>query len=303
MRPISRLTSMTGLVVGLAFVASACSAAVATPSANTAPAGAAGVTLASTNDPTLGAYLTGLNGMTLYLYTKDTPDTTVCYGTCATNWPPLTVASGATITGPSGATAAFATISRTDGTTQVTYNHWPLYYYAGDSKAGDVKGQNVGTVWFVMPLNGQFSASAASSAASTAPSAAAALTLTSTNDPTLGAYLTGLNGMTLYIYTKDTPDVSVCTGTCATTWPPLTVAAGATITGPSGATAAFATITRADGTTQVTYNHWPLYYYAKDTKAGDTTGQDVGKVWFVMPLNGQFTAPAPAASPSATSGY
>src|ERR1035437_8501894 len=171
MRPSSRWTSMAGLVVGAVFVASACSAAVATPAASTAPAGAAGLTLASTNDPTLGAYLTGLNGMTLYLYTKDTPDVTVCYGTCATNWPPLTVASGATITGPSDATAAFATISRTDGTTQVTYNHWPLYYSAGDSKAGDVKGQNVGTVWFVMPLNGQFSAPAASSAASTAPSA------------------------------------------------------------------------------------------------------------------------------------
>jgi len=303
MRPISRLTSMAGLVVGLAFVASACSAAVATPSASTAPAGAAGLTLASTNDPTLGAYLTGLNGMTLYLYTKDTPDTTVCYSSCATNWPPLTVAPGATITGPSGATATFATITRTDGTSQVTYNHWPLYYYAGDSKAGDVTGQNVGKVWFVMPVSGQFTTPAASSAASTAPSAAAGLTLGSTNDTTLGAYLTGLNGMTLYLYTKDTPDVSVCTGACATAWPPLTVAAGTTITGPTGATAAFALITRADGTMQVTYSHWPLYYYAKDAKAGDVTGQNVGKVWFVMPVSGQFTAPAPAASPSATSGY
>jgi len=160
MRPSSRWTSVVGLVVGAVFVASACSAAVATP------AGAAGLTLASTNDPTLGAYLTGLNGMTLYLYTKDTPDVTVCYATCATNWPPLTVAAGATITGPSGATAAFATISRTDGTSQVTYNHWPLYYYAGDSKAGDTTGQNVGKIWFVMPLNGQFSAPAPASSPS-----------------------------------------------------------------------------------------------------------------------------------------
>ncbi|HEX7430683.1 MAG TPA: hypothetical protein VF293_00700 [Candidatus Limnocylindrales bacterium] len=160
MRPSSRWTSVVGLVVGAAFVASACSAAVASPAASTAAAGAAGLTLASTNDPTLGAYLTGLNGMTLYLYTKDTPDVTVCYSTCATSWPPLLVTPGATITGPSGATAAFATIARTDGTTQVTYNHWPLYYYAGDSKAGDITGQNVGKVWFVMPLNGQFTAPA-----------------------------------------------------------------------------------------------------------------------------------------------
>jgi hypothetical protein len=83
----------------------------------------------------------------------------------------------------------------------------------------------------------------------------------------------------------------------------LGLATGTTITGPSGATAAFATIARTDGTSQVTYNHWPLYYYAGDSKAGDTTGQNVGKVWFVMPLNGQFSAAAPAASPSASSGY
>ena len=176
MRPSSRLTSMAGLVVGLAFVASACSAAVATPTApagaaatptTAAPAGAAALTLASTNDPTLGAYLTGLNGMTLYILTKDTPDTSSCTGTCATNWPPLTAASGATITGPSGATAAFATSARSDGTMQVTYNHWPLYYFAGDSKAGDTTGQGKSGTWFVAPLSG----SLASAAPAASPSA------------------------------------------------------------------------------------------------------------------------------------
>jgi len=180
MRPSSRLTSMAGLVVGIAFVASACSAAVATPTApagaaatptTAAPAGAAALTLASTNDPTLGAYLTGLNGRTLYLYTKDTPDVTVCYATCATNWPPLTVAAGATITGPSGATAAFATISRTDGTSQVTYNHWPLYYYAGDSKAGDTTGQGKNGTWFVAPLSGSLASAAPAATQAASPSA------------------------------------------------------------------------------------------------------------------------------------
>lgn len=187
MRPSSRWTSVAGLVVGLAFVASACSAAVATPTATVvgvvatpttagaaatpttaAPAGAAALTLASTNDPALGAYLTGLNGMTLYILTTDTPDTSSCTGTCATNWPPLTVAPGATITGPSGATAAFATSARSDGTMQVTYNHWPLYYYAGDSAAGDAKGQGKNGTWFVAPLSGSLAstAPAASSSAS-----------------------------------------------------------------------------------------------------------------------------------------
>ena len=184
MRPSSRWKSVVGLLVGAAFVASACSATAATPvvtaapvvatPTTAAPAGATSVTLASTNDPALGGYLTGANGMTLYILNKDTPDTSSCTGACATNWPPLTVASGATITGPTGAMSAFATTARADGTVQVTYNHWPLYYYSGDSKAGDTTGQGKNGTWFVAPLSGSLASTAPSAAASAAPSATAA---------------------------------------------------------------------------------------------------------------------------------
>jgi predicted lipoprotein with Yx(FWY)xxD motif len=117
--------------------------------------------------------------------------------------------------------------------------------------------------------------------ASTTPAPAATLTLGATNNATLGAYLTGVDGMTLYVFTVDAPDTSNCSGTCATNWPPLLVDAGTTIVGPTGATGTFATITRSDGGTQVTYGHKPLYYYANDAAAGDTTGQGVGGNWFV----------------------
>jgi predicted lipoprotein with Yx(FWY)xxD motif len=180
MHPSSRWTSMVGLVVGAAFVASACSAAAATPVITDTPvmatpttaasAGSATLTLASTNDAKLGGYLTGAKGMTLYILTKDTPDTSSCTGTCATNWPPLTVAGGTTVAGPSEAAAPFATSARTDGTLQVTYNHWPLYYFAGDSTAGDTMGQGKNAVWFVAPLSGSLASAAPSAAPSTAPS-------------------------------------------------------------------------------------------------------------------------------------
>jgi predicted lipoprotein with Yx(FWY)xxD motif len=98
----------------------------------------------------------------------------------------------------------------------------------------------------------------------------------------LGPYLTASNGMTLYTYSKDTAGASNCSGTCAVTWPPYVVTAGATLTAASNAKGTLATITRDDGTTQVTYNGAPLYFYAKDVKAGDTTGQNVGGVWFVV---------------------
>jgi predicted lipoprotein with Yx(FWY)xxD motif len=132
------------------------------------------------------------------------------------------------------------------------------------------------------------------------PAGATSLTIGSANDPTLGTYLTGQNGMTLYILTTDTSDTSTCSGTCATNWPPLSIAAGATITGPTGATLTFATITRADGTVQVTYSHMPLYYYAGDSVAGDTKGEGKNNTWFVAPLSGSVGTTSPAASPSAS---
>jgi predicted lipoprotein with Yx(FWY)xxD motif len=162
----SRLISIAVLALGVAIVAGACSSAAATLSypgagAPQTPAGA-GVTIGSTNDPSLGGFLTGQNGMTLYVLTKDGADTSTCNGSCATNWPPLSAAAGATVTGPTGATATFATITRSDGIVQVTYNHMPLYYYAGDSKAGDTAGQGKNGTWFVAPLSGSLTKAPAS---------------------------------------------------------------------------------------------------------------------------------------------
>jgi predicted lipoprotein with Yx(FWY)xxD motif len=85
----------------------------------------------------------------------------------------------------------------------------------------------------------------------------------------------GSNGMTLYIFTDDVKDSgkSACTGQCLTTWPALTVAAGETPTGGTAVTGKFGTIVREDdGTTQVTYNGLPLYFFANDKAPGDANG-------------------------------
>jgi predicted lipoprotein with Yx(FWY)xxD motif len=125
---------------------------------------------------------------------------------------------------------------------------------------------------------------------------------------TLGLYLTGAGGMTLYILTKDGPNQSTCTGSCATTWPPLAVSAGGSAQAGTGVTGTFATLTRADGSTQVTHNGMPLYYFKGDSKAGDTNGQGTGGVWFVAtpagggPSGSPHASGAPAASPS-SGGY
>jgi predicted lipoprotein with Yx(FWY)xxD motif len=124
---------------------------------------------------------------------------------------------------------------------------------------------------------------APTTAASASAAAAAGGTINVANHADLGKYLTGPDGKTLYIFTNDTAaNASTCVDACATTWPPLMAAGGAAPAAGTGVTGTLATFARPDGSMQVSYNGKPLYYYAKDTKAGDTTGQGVGGKWFVQ---------------------
>ena len=114
-------------------------------------AGGATVMLASTD---LGDVLVDAAGMTLYMFTADAQGDSTCYDACATAWPPLTV-DGAPAAGEGANDAKLGTVERTDGTTQVTYNGWPLYYWAQDSAPGDTTGQAVNDVWWVLDADGE----------------------------------------------------------------------------------------------------------------------------------------------------
>jgi amicyanin len=137
--------------------------------------------------------------------------------------------------------------------------------------------------------------------AAAAVSAQGTATVATRTDPTLGTFLTDAKGMTLYLFTKDTtPGQSSCYDQCAQSWPPFTASEPLTL--PSGVPGELTTVARTDGTTQVAYNQIPLYYFAKDTQPGDTNGQGLFGVWFVVAPGAQFgAAPAtPAASPAAS---
>ncbi|HVY72699.1 MAG TPA: hypothetical protein VG984_01450 [Candidatus Paceibacterota bacterium] len=108
------------------------------------------------------------------------------------------------------------------------------------------------------------------------------LTLGSDSNAKLGTYLIAYNGMTVYTYSPDGTNVSNCSGQCAVNWPPYTVTSIANLVAKFPIAGKIATITRADGSTQVTYNGHPLYFYIKDKNSGDTTGQGVGGVWYVV---------------------
>jgi predicted lipoprotein with Yx(FWY)xxD motif len=112
--------------------------------------------------------------------------------------------------------------------------------------------------------------------------AAGNLLLGTNASKTLGTYIIGSNSMTLYVYAKDSVGVSDCTGTCADVWPPYIVPNAAVLANvQAGISGKVATLTRANGSLEVTYNGAPLYFYKSDTKSGDTTGQGVGGTWSV----------------------
>jgi predicted lipoprotein with Yx(FWY)xxD motif len=108
------------------------------------------------------------------------------------------------------------------------------------------------------------------------------LTLGQNSTDALGAFLVAYNGMTLYTYAPDTTRVSNCTGSCATAWPPYTVTSTDNLVAEAPIGGKVSTLTRADGTKQVMYNGEPLYFYAKDVAPGDTKGEGVGGVWYVV---------------------
>jgi predicted lipoprotein with Yx(FWY)xxD motif len=95
------------------------------------------------------------DGMTLYVFTQDSPGETTCFEGCEEAWPPLTVEEGQSIEGGEGVDGEFSTVDRGDGTLQVAYEGYPLYFYAADSEPGDATGEGVGGVWFIAKASGE----------------------------------------------------------------------------------------------------------------------------------------------------
>ena len=105
----------------------------------------------------------------------------------------------------------------------------------------------------------------------------------------LGQILTDANGYTVYLFTNDEQGAgtSACEGDCLAAWPAV-----GEITSPSGALDAdlIGSIERSDGTVQATYNGWPLYRFANDEAPGDTNGQGVNDIWWVLDAEGNAIA-------------
>ena len=237
------------------------------PDGGSPPAMNANIGLGS--NPTLGSYLVNAaDGRTLYYFGLDLPAAGAqaavsnCTGTCLAFWPIFHVDTPTLAAGLSA--SDFGEITRADGVKQSTFKGWPLYFFAGDAKAGDTNGDNF-EGWYVIrdPFYSVLNL--------TKDFAGASLYL---GDPA---------GRTLYVFAHDTvgvagaPPVSNCINACVTNFPVFAAEGNVVPTGvdPSKLTS----FTRADGTKQSAFDGHPLYYFSGDTAPGDTKGQGVNGVW------------------------
>jgi predicted lipoprotein with Yx(FWY)xxD motif len=147
-------------------VAGTPSAVPAAAPAPAAPAKPAGPALTASPTDALGTVVVDGTGYTLYRFDKDKPKPSKsnCNGSCATQWPPVVVASAAdakAVQLDGVDAAAVSTVKRADGKLQLTIGGWPVYRYSGDKAAGDTTGQGVGKVWFAVTPAGKKAVAAA----------------------------------------------------------------------------------------------------------------------------------------------
>ena len=172
-----------GFPVASALLATACSSAAASsPASSPSSAPAAGSSASASTTGTVittqagpaGAFLTAGSGRAVYLWAKDGMNMSACSGACAAAWPPVPATGKLTATG--GAKASdLGTITRSDGTKQVTYDGHPLYYFVGDSAAGQTNGQgsdNFGAKWWLVASSGAKITASGTAAAANAPAPA-----------------------------------------------------------------------------------------------------------------------------------
>jgi predicted lipoprotein with Yx(FWY)xxD motif len=169
-RPVAAITVIVaGLVAGCGSSKSATnttSSQAATtsaqnsyaPAATTAPTtGGGAATVVTAKSSKFGTILAaGSKRLTVYLFEGDKGSSSSCSGECAAVWPPVTTSGKAQASG-AALSSKLGTIMRSDGTTQVTYNGHPLYYFAKDGDAGDAYGQGIsgfGAAWYVLAPSG-----------------------------------------------------------------------------------------------------------------------------------------------------
>ncbi|MER6142311.1 SCO0930 family lipoprotein [Streptomyces sparsogenes] len=225
--------------------------------------------------PKLGSVVTDSKGWTLYRFDQDTAGSSpksACNDACATKWPPVPAGDATVSTGIQQ--SELGSVTRTDGTKQLTLGGWPVYRYAGDTKAGDTKGHGVGGTWNALAPDGKPAGKKAARDDS--------LELSVDDNAKLGKIVVDGQGMTVYRFDKDSawPMKTGCLNACLDTWKPVEPVDRTKVAGLDAKK--LTTFTRPDGSKQLAFDCWLLYTFTGDTKPGDTNGQGKQGLWFAV---------------------
>ncbi|WP_128546673.1 hypothetical protein [Larkinella soli] len=206
----------------------------------------------------LGNVITDETGRTAYFFSNDFEGKSTCEGGCLTNWPVFYRENPSLGTGLDA--ADFTTLTRADGTKQTAYKGWPLYYYKDDAKSGDVKGENVGGIWFVAKPTYSIMVANAQLVGHDGKNY--------TSDYKEGTgktlYFTDGKGRTLYAFRNDRKNKNNFTRADFSNNPVWPLYEETLKEIPSTLDKAqFGSITVA-GHQQLTYKGWPLYYFQQD---------------------------------------
>jgi predicted lipoprotein with Yx(FWY)xxD motif len=229
----------------------------------------------------LGTILVDQEGFTLYAFFNDTDGESTCTGECLANWPAAVVEAGDLNVGNLDP-ALFSTVENPEAGTMLKIGDWPLYRFAGDAAPGEVNGQGVGEVWYVVGPTG------------------VPASLVNTRETSAGPIVVDAQGMTLYAFLNDTEGESTCTGDCLANWPAAVVGEHDTsILDP----ALWSTVENPEAGAMLKLGDWPLYTFAADAAPGDVNGQGVGEVWYAVApdgslIEGAITVEAGAAAPA-----
>jgi predicted lipoprotein with Yx(FWY)xxD motif len=138
------------------LAAAACSSGSSSSSGSTSNGTATSSTVITTKTSSGGSFLTNSAGRAIYLFMADSSGKSACSGACAAAWPPV-VATGQPTASGGAQSSDLGTITRSDGTKQVTYDGHPLYYFEGDTGPGTDKGQGLngfGALWYLVAPSG-----------------------------------------------------------------------------------------------------------------------------------------------------
>ncbi|MFG1815416.1 hypothetical protein ACGFIF_16725 [Kribbella sp. NPDC049174] len=239
--------------------------------------------------PGLTPIVTSASGRTVYRFDDDSanPSASTCFDACAKLWEPVLAGSGVEIDGGGIDERLIDTIDRPEGK-QVTLKGWPLYYFKDDLKLGELAGQGRGGLWFaVNPQGGK--AKSTTQTETTAPVQKDVQTLTVNVVDGFMPFVTNQAGRTIYRFDNDSanPSRTTCFDECTKKWEPVLAGKnGVKILSKKINRGSVGTIDRPEGK-QLTLNGWPLYYFHKDKKLGQTAGYGVGNAWFAIAPDGK----------------